>query len=48
MRVIAQLPDAGVPSWAARIGLPFGLQTARRYRVELLWAAFAAAIIFSA
>jgi signal transduction histidine kinase len=43
MRVIARLPDLAVPSWGRRRVLPGVRETARRYRVELLWAAFAAA-----
>jgi signal transduction histidine kinase len=43
MRVIAQLPDFAAPSWGGRTILPGALRTARRYRVELLWAMFAAA-----
>jgi signal transduction histidine kinase len=43
MRVIAQPPDLTVPSWGDRAVLPGLRPTLRRYRVELLWAAFAAA-----
>src|SRR6476659_2333274 len=42
MRAIAQLPDA-VVSWGGGARLPDVRRTVRRYRVELLWAAFAAA-----
>jgi signal transduction histidine kinase len=43
MRVIAQLPDATAPSWGGSALLQGVRRTVRRYRVELLWAAFAAA-----
>ena len=43
MRAIAQLPDAVVSSWGGGARLPDARRTVRRYRVELLWAAFAAA-----
>lgn len=43
MRVIAQLPDALAPAWDDGAFLRDVRRTARRYRVELLWAAFAAA-----
>ncbi len=43
MRVIAQLPEAILPSWGDRAVLPNLRRTVRRYRVELLWALFAAA-----
>jgi signal transduction histidine kinase len=43
MRVIAQLPDPTAPSWGGQPILPGVRRTARRYRVEILWAAFAAA-----
>jgi signal transduction histidine kinase len=43
MRAIAQLPDLAIPSSGGQAVLPSLRRTARRYRVELLWAAFAAA-----
>jgi signal transduction histidine kinase len=43
MRVIAQLPDLPVPSWGGEAVLPGLRGTVQRYRVELLWAAFATA-----
>jgi signal transduction histidine kinase len=43
MRAIAQLPDAVASSWRTRSGLPDIPRLVRRYRIELLWALFAAA-----
>ena len=43
MRVIGQLPDALAPAWADGAFVRDVRRTARRYRVELLWSAFAAA-----
>jgi signal transduction histidine kinase len=43
MRVIAQPPDLTVPSWGGEPVAAGLRRAARRYRVELLWAAFAAA-----
>jgi signal transduction histidine kinase len=43
MRVIAQLPDLTAPSWGGQPILPGVHRTARRYRVEILWALFAMA-----
>src|SRR5690242_89244 len=43
MRAIAQLPDLVIPSSSGRSLLPGLRRMARRYRVELMWAAFAAA-----
>jgi signal transduction histidine kinase len=43
MRVIAQLPDWAVPSWGDRAVLPGVQERFKRYRVEVLWAAFALA-----
>jgi signal transduction histidine kinase len=43
MRVIAQLPDLTVPSWGDRSVLPGVRNRARRYRIEILWAAFGTA-----
>jgi signal transduction histidine kinase len=42
MRVIAPLPDLTVPSWGGHGVLP-RVPMLKRYRVELLWAAFAVA-----
>jgi signal transduction histidine kinase len=41
MPAIAQQPDASVPLLRGRVGPLGGLPRLRRYRVELLWAAFA-------
>ncbi|HET6864741.1 MAG TPA: HAMP domain-containing sensor histidine kinase [Solirubrobacteraceae bacterium] len=43
MRVIAQLPDLTTRSWGGQPILPGVRKTARRYRVEILWAVFALA-----
>jgi signal transduction histidine kinase len=43
MRVIAQLPDLPAPSWGGHAVLPGVRRTLKRYRVEVLWALFAAA-----
>jgi signal transduction histidine kinase len=43
MRVTAQLPDLPAPSWGSHRVLLGVRGTTRRYRVELLWAMFAAA-----
>ena len=43
MRAIAQLPDLAIPSSGGQAVLPGLRRTAQRYRVELLWATFAAA-----
>jgi signal transduction histidine kinase len=43
MRVIAQLPDTIAASWEGGNALPDLRRTLGRYRVEFLWAAFAAA-----
>ncbi|MGN6869540.1 MAG: sensor histidine kinase [Solirubrobacteraceae bacterium] len=43
MRDIAQLPDAIATSWGGGAILPDLPRSLRRYRVELLWAVFAAA-----
>jgi signal transduction histidine kinase len=43
MPVTAQLPDLAAPSWGGHAILPGLRWTARRYRVELLWAIFAVA-----
>ncbi len=43
MRAIAQLPDAVVSLWGGGARLPDVRNPFRRYRVEVLWAAFAAA-----
>src|SRR5581483_5259682 len=43
MRVIAQLPETIAPAWGDRALLGDLRRRIRRFRVELLWAAFAAA-----
>jgi signal transduction histidine kinase len=43
MRVIAQLPDLAVPSWGDHAVLSGVQRRFKRYRVEVLWAAFALA-----
>ena len=43
MRVTAQLPDLTVPAWGSETAAPSLRRTARRYGIELLWGAFAAA-----
>jgi two-component system, OmpR family, sensor kinase len=43
MRATAQLPDLSVPTWRRQAKLDDLKRTLRRYRVELIWAAFAAA-----